>query len=145
MNCCKGVQRPCGETEAERTLRKRREAEKKVPTTMVDSRSARHQSRSSVATDDGLGDAVASGKRKDASSTPHDSSDKLPKRGSKRMRRSDASLQSSSEKDEESVTGAVNAEKSKFARHTGLQSVQVKSFEIHFLIFLSFNSRFFAA
>ena len=82
-----------------------------------------------------MGDAAASGKQKaDASSTPHDSPYKLRKRGSKKTKRSDASLQSSrSEDDEESVTGAVETGKSKLARRTGLQSVQVKSFEIHFL------------
>ncbi len=40
---------------------------------------------------------------------------------------------SNSEDDEESVTGAVETGKSELARSTGLQSVQVKSFEIHFL------------
>ncbi len=101
---------------------------------MVESRSMRQQTWSSLGTNDGLGDAAASGKRKaDASSAPHDSPDKLPKRGSRKAKRSDASLQSSSEDDEEIVTGAVDAEKSKFARHPGLQSVQVKSFGIHFL------------
>ena len=126
MSSGKGLSRPRGETEAEKTLRKRRESEQKGAQ-MVDSRSARHQSRSSIATDDGLGDAAASGKRKaDASSTPHDSPDKLPKRGSKKTKRWDASLQSSSsEDDEESVTGAVETGKSKLARRTGLQIVQV--------------------
>ena len=132
MSSGKGLSRPRGETEAEKTLRKRRESEQKGAQ-MVDSRSARHQSRSSIATDDGLGDAAASGKRKaDASSTPHDSPEKLPKSRSRKAKRPDASLQSSSEDDEASVAGAVIAGKGKLARRTGLQSVQVKSFEIHF-------------
>ena len=73
----------------------------------------------------GISAAGQGGKRKaDASSTPHDSPDKLPKRGSKKTKRSDASFQSSSsEDDEESVTGAVETEKSKLARRTSLQSV----------------------
>ncbi len=128
MSSGKGAPRPRGETEAEKTLRKRREAEQKSAQ-MVDSRSesARHQSRSSPATNDGLGDAAASGKRKaDASSTPPDSQDKLPRSRSRKGKRSDASLQSSSEDDEASLAGAVIAGKGKLARHTGLQSVQVK-------------------
>ena len=126
MSRGKGVPRPRGETDAGKTLRKQREAEQKGAQ-MVDSRSTRNQSRSSLATDDGLGDAAASGKRKaDASSTPHDSPNKLPRSRSRKAKRSDASSQSSSEDDEASVAVAVIAGKGELARRTGLQSVQVK-------------------
>jgi hypothetical protein len=72
-------------------LGKRREAEQKG-SQMVKSRSMMQQLRSSLTFDDALGDAAASGKRKaDGSSTPHESPDKLLKRGSSKAKRADAS------------------------------------------------------
>ncbi len=61
MSSSKNFQHPRGDTEAEKTLSKRRKAEQKG-SQIVESRSMRQQSQSSLGTNDGLGDAAASGK-----------------------------------------------------------------------------------